>query len=63
MTAKSRRLAGILLGILLTVLYGEVTILNFLIHDPAYKKTHYVKIYSGEDMLMPASYWFYRLPP
>jgi hypothetical protein len=38
MTAKSRRLAGILLVVLPTVLYGGVTILNFLIHDPAYKQ-------------------------
>jgi hypothetical protein len=38
MSAKSRRLAGILLVVLPTVLYGGVTILNFLVHDPTYKQ-------------------------
>ena len=36
MSTKSRRLAGILLIVLPSVLYGGVSILNFLIHDPAY---------------------------
>lgn len=36
MTHASRRLAGILLVVLPTVMYGGVTILRFLIHDPAY---------------------------
>lgn len=36
MSNKSRRLAGILLVIMPTVIYGGVSILNFLINDPAY---------------------------
>lgn len=36
MHADSRRLAGILLLVLPTVIYGGVTILSFLINDPAY---------------------------
>jgi cell division protein FtsW (lipid II flippase) len=36
MSQESRRLAGILLVILPTVIYGGVTILTFLIGDPAY---------------------------
>src|SRR5687768_14414870 len=36
MSEKSRRLAGILLIILPTVIYGGISILNFLISDPAY---------------------------
>jgi hypothetical protein len=36
MTPKSRRLAGILLIVMPTVIYGGVSILNFLINDPAY---------------------------
>jgi hypothetical protein len=36
MSNKSRRLAGLLLIILPTVIYGGVSILNFLIHDPRY---------------------------
>lgn len=38
MTYKSRRLAGILLVVLPTVIYGGVSLLNFLINDPAYKQ-------------------------
>lgn len=38
MTPKSRRLAGILLVVLPTVIYGGVSILNFLIDDPAYRQ-------------------------
>jgi hypothetical protein len=38
MTTKSRRLAGFLLVVLPSVLYGGVTILNFLIYDPEYKQ-------------------------
>src|SRR5215216_4345409 len=36
MSPESRRLAGILLVILPTVIYGGVTILTFLISDPRY---------------------------
>jgi uncharacterized membrane protein len=36
MSPESRRFAGILLIILPTVIYGGVTILRLLIHDPAY---------------------------
>src|SRR6478609_7794050 len=36
MTNKSRRLAGILLIVLPTVLYGGVSILGFLVNDPRY---------------------------
>ncbi len=36
MSHKSRRLAGILLIIFPTVIYGGISILNFLINDPAY---------------------------
>ena len=36
MSEKSRRLAGILLIVLPTVIYGGVTILGFLINDPGY---------------------------
>jgi hypothetical protein len=38
MSPKSIRIAGILLVVLPTVLYGGVTILNLLIHDPVYKQ-------------------------
>src|SRR5215470_9161732 len=40
MTRASRRLAGILLVILPTVIYGGVTILGFLISDPRYSQNH-----------------------
>lgn len=36
MSAESRRLAGILLVILPTVMYGGVSLLRFLINDPEY---------------------------
>lgn len=36
MTPQSRRLAGILLILLPTVMYGGFTILQFLINDPSY---------------------------
>src|SRR5688572_29706024 len=36
MNYKSRRLAGILLIVFPTVIYGGVSLLNFLINDPAY---------------------------
>ena len=36
MTLQSRRLAGILLLVLPTVMYGGVSLLRFLIDDPAY---------------------------
>src|SRR5215211_1455634 len=36
MSKESRRLAGILLIIMPTVLYGGVSLLQFLINDPAY---------------------------
>lgn len=36
MSTQSRRLAGILLIILPTVMYGGVSLLRFLINDPAY---------------------------
>jgi FtsH-binding integral membrane protein len=36
MTRETRRHAGILIVILPTVIYGGVSILGFLIHDPAY---------------------------
>src|SRR5215471_4284302 len=38
MRSKSRRVAGILLVVLPTVIYGGVSILGFLINDPAYKQ-------------------------
>jgi len=36
MSRESRRLAGILLVILPTVIIGAVSILTLLVHDPAY---------------------------
>jgi hypothetical protein len=36
MTRESRRLAGVLLVVLPTVMYGGVTLLTMLIRDPAY---------------------------
>jgi hypothetical protein len=36
MTAKSRRLAGILMIVLPSVIYGGVSLLGLLIHDPSY---------------------------
>jgi hypothetical protein len=36
MSRESRRLAGILFVVLLTVIYGGVSLLSFLIGDPAY---------------------------
>jgi hypothetical protein len=36
MTPKTRKHAGILIIIIPTVIYGGVSILNFLINDPAY---------------------------
>lgn len=36
MSPQSRRLAGILLIVLPTVMYGGVSLLRFLINDPAY---------------------------
>lgn len=36
MTSESRRLAGILLIVLPTVMYGGVTLLTMLIRDPSY---------------------------
>ena len=38
MSPESRRLAGILLIILPTVIYGGASILSFLINDPAYRE-------------------------
>lgn len=38
MSRQSRRLAGILLIVLPTVIYGGVSLLGFLIHDPAYQQ-------------------------
>jgi hypothetical protein len=38
MSRESRRLAGILLIVLPTVMYGGVSILGFLIDDPAYSQ-------------------------
>jgi uncharacterized membrane protein len=40
MNKESRRLAGILLIILPTVIYGGVTILRLLISDPRYAQNH-----------------------
>jgi len=40
MSRESRRLAGILLIILPTVIYGGVSILGFLINDPRYAQNH-----------------------
>jgi hypothetical protein len=40
MTRESRRLAGILLIVLPTVIYGGVSILTFLISDPRYAQNH-----------------------
>lgn len=37
MTTKSRRLAGILLVVFPTVIYGGVSLLGMLINDPAYQ--------------------------
>ena len=36
MSAQSRRIAGILLILIPTVMYGGYTLLQMLIHDPAY---------------------------
>jgi hypothetical protein len=36
MSPKSKRLAGILLIVFPTVLYGGISLLNFLINDPVY---------------------------
>ena len=36
MTPETRKHAGILIVIIPTVVYGGVSILGFLIHDPAY---------------------------
>jgi hypothetical protein len=36
MSQQSRRMAGILLVILPTVIYGGISILNFLVNDPRY---------------------------
>lgn len=36
MSPETRKLAGILIVIIPTVIYGGVSILNFLINDPAY---------------------------
>lgn len=38
MSHQSRRLAGILLIVLPTVIYGGVSLLGFLINDPAYQQ-------------------------
>lgn len=38
MSPESRRLAGILLIVLPTVIYGGASILSFLINDPAYRE-------------------------
>ena len=38
MSTDSRRLAGILLVVLPTVMYGGVSLLDFLINDPAYRQ-------------------------
>jgi hypothetical protein len=40
MSKESRRLAGLLLIILPTVIYGGVTILRLLITDPRYSQNH-----------------------
>ena len=40
MTRASRRLAGILLIVLPTVMYGGVSILSMLINDPRYAQNH-----------------------
>ncbi len=36
MSTQSRRLAGVLLIVLPTIMYGGVSLLRFLINDPAY---------------------------
>lgn len=38
MSTDSRRLAGILLVVLPTVMYGGISLLDFLINDPAYRQ-------------------------
>src|SRR5215813_11166056 len=38
MTSETRKLAGILIVIIPTVIYGGVSILNFLVNDPAYMR-------------------------
>lgn len=38
MSIESKRLAGILLVIMPTVIYGGISILSFLINDPAYQQ-------------------------
>jgi hypothetical protein len=38
MSTDSRRLAGILLVVLPTVMYGGVSLLDFLVNDPAYRQ-------------------------
>ena len=40
MSPKSTRLAGILLIVLPTVIYGGVSLLGMLIYDPAYMQNH-----------------------
>lgn len=53
MEQHSKRLAGILLVILPTVLYGGVSLLTFLIDDSAYIQIHCGRICFAQDMHMP----------
>ena len=38
MSTKSRRMAGILLVVFPTVVYGGFSLLNLLLHDPSYAR-------------------------
>ena len=54
MSNESRRLAGILLIVLPTVMYGGVSVLSLLIGDPKYMETRCARIYGAPDMHMQA---------
>jgi hypothetical protein len=55
MTHESRRLAGILLIVLPTVMFGGVSLLSLLINDPAYMRIPCARICGAPGMRMPAS--------
>jgi hypothetical protein len=52
MTPETRKHAGILIVIIPTVIYGGVSILGFLVHDPAYMQIRFGKIFSEQVMHM-----------
>jgi hypothetical protein len=60
MTHASKRMAGILLVLLPTIMFGGVSILTLLINDPGIWKTHYARTCGGPAMPMRAHYSFYR---